>query len=136
MTLSRPQAQNGGRSEQRRSRGRRASSAGGEAGFWGVCEHVTAALRGWQVREVVRSVRLTDPQRTAFYVLVTSSLKAADVLADACPAETALTPPARMMQMQARLSAVREATAAIRPAFVQFYEALDQGQRTRFADMR
>jgi LTXXQ motif family protein len=53
----------------------------------------------------------------------------------ACPAETALTPTGRMTQMRARLSAVRQATTAIRPAFTQFYEALDQGQKVRFAAM-
>jgi hypothetical protein len=81
-------------------------------------------------------VSLSEPQRVTFYELVSSSLKAADRLAGACPAETALTPPARMALMRARLSAVREATAAIRPALTQFYEALDQGQKVRFAGMR
>ena len=33
------------------------------------------------------------------------------------------------------LAAVRAATAAIRPALVHFYEALDQGQKVRFAGM-
>jgi LTXXQ motif family protein len=72
----------------------------------------------------------------AFYELVSLSLKAADTLAGACPAETALTPPGRMKQIRARLAAVRQATTAIRPALTQFYEALDQGQKVRFAGMR
>jgi hypothetical protein len=37
--------------------------------------------------------------------------------------------------MRQRLAAVRAATAAIRPALVHFYEALDQGQKVRFAGM-
>jgi LTXXQ motif family protein len=52
-----------------------------------------------------------------------------------CPAESALTPVDRMETMRKRLAAVREATAAIRPALVRFYEALDQGQKVRFAGM-
>jgi LTXXQ motif family protein len=71
-------------------------------------------------------VRLSEPQRTAFYELVTSSLKTAETLASKCPAETALTPAVSMFEMRARLSAVRQATTAIRPAFTQFYETLDQ----------
>jgi hypothetical protein len=39
---------------------------------------------------------------------------------------------ARMKMMLARLAAVRQATATIRPAF----EALDQVQKVRFAGMR
>jgi len=38
-----------------------------------------------------------------------------------------------METMRKRLSAVRAATAAIRPALMRFYEALNQGQKVRFA---
>jgi len=87
------------------------------------------------VREIERVVRLSSAQRVAFYELVTASLKAAETLGSACPAETALTPVGRMETMRKRLAAVRAATAAIRPALVRFYEALDQGQKVRFAGM-
>jgi hypothetical protein len=99
------------------------------------CEEFAAVLRNWPVREIERDVRLSSAQRVAFYELVTSSLKAADTLASACPAESALTPVGRMDAMRQRLAAVRAATAAIRPALVHFYEALDQGQKVRFAGM-
>ncbi len=100
-----------------------------------MCEELAAALRGWPVREIERDVRLSSPQRVAFYELVTASLKAADTLGGACPAESALTPVGRMDAMRKRLAAVRAATAAIRPALTHFYEALDQGQKVRFAGM-
>jgi hypothetical protein len=99
------------------------------------CEEFAAVLRNWPVREIERDVRLSSTQRVAFYELVTASLKAADTLASACPAESALTPVGRMDAMRQRLAAVRAATAAIRPALVHFYEALDQGQKVRFAGM-
>jgi hypothetical protein len=103
---------------------------------WGaMCEEFAAVLRNWPVREIERDVRLSSTQRVAFYELVTSSLKAADTLGSACPAESALTPVGRMDAMRQRLAAVRAATAAIRPALVHFYEALDQGQKVRFAGM-
>jgi LTXXQ motif family protein len=99
------------------------------------CDEFAAVLRNWPVREIERNVRLSSTQRVAFYELVTASLKAADTLGSACPAETALTPVGRMDAMRQRLAAVRAATAAIRPALVHFYEALDQGQKVRFAGM-
>jgi LTXXQ motif family protein len=102
-------------------------------GWSGACEQFAAVLRNWPVREIERDVRLSDAQRVAFYELVTSSLKAADTLASACPADAALTPVGRMETMRKRLAAVRAATAAIRPALMHFYEALDQGQKVRFA---
>jgi LTXXQ motif family protein len=100
------------------------------------CENFVAALRGWPIREIERSVRLSETQRVAFYELVTLSLRVADTLAGACPAENALTPLGRLTQMRARLLAVRQATTAIHPTLTQFYEALDQGQKVRFAAMR
>jgi hypothetical protein len=99
------------------------------------CDEFAAVLRNWPVREIERDVRLSSTQRVAFYELVTASLKAADTLASACPAESALTPVGRMDAMRQRLAAVRAATAAIRPALMHFYEALDQGQKVRFAGM-
>ena len=141
LTLSRSQAREGDRAAERferRSRWQRVSGAhDGEANAWAsICENLTAALRGWPIHEIERRVGLSQPQRVAFYELVTSSLKVADTLASACPAETALTPPARLTLLRARLAAVRQATVAIRPALTQFYEALDQGQKVQFAEMR
>jgi hypothetical protein len=104
-------------------------------GWSGSCEELAGVLRNWPVREIERDVGLASAQRVAFYELVTSSLKAADTLANACPSEAALTPVGRMQAMRQRLSAVRAATAAIRPALLHFYEALDQGQQQRFAGM-
>src|SRR5262249_4675596 len=92
-----------------------APGGGGERG-----EELAGVLRGWPVREIERDVRLSSPQRVAFYELVTASLKAADTLGGACPAESALTPVGRMDAMRKRLAAVRAATAAIRPALAHF----------------
>ena len=142
LSLSRPQVREGDRTQQRserRSRGRGVSGAarGREANYWaGICENLAAALRGWPIREIERGVSLSETQRVAFYELVTSSLKAADTLANACPADNALTPLGRLTQMRARLLSVRQAMTAIHPALTQFYEALDPGQKVRFAAMR
>jgi hypothetical protein len=85
----------GERSDRRSPRWRAYASADRNAAAkrWdNICEQVISALRGWPVREIEGSVRLSEPQRVTFYELVTSSLKAADTLASECPAETALTP--------------------------------------------
>jgi hypothetical protein len=93
-------------------------------GWSRTCEELAAVLRNWPVREIERDVRLSSPQRVALYELVTASLKAADTLSSACPADASLTPVGRMETMRKRLAAVRAATAAIRPALARFYEAL------------
>ena len=140
LSSSGPQAREGTpqRGERRsRRRGVSAAARDGEVNMGaGICENFVAALRGWPTRQIERSVRLSETQRVAFYELVTLSLKSADTLAGACPAENALTPLGRLTQMRARLLAVRQATTAIHPALTQFYEALDPGQKVRFAAMR
>jgi LTXXQ motif family protein len=141
MTLSNAQARVGERAvkwPEQRSQGSDASvdrPAGGNR-WTDICEDLTAALRSWRISEIERGLRLSEPQRVALYELVTSSLKAAEVLAKACPAEAALTAVSRMRLLRARLAAVRQATTAIQPTLTRFYEALDQGQRVRFAEMR
>jgi LTXXQ motif family protein len=104
-------------------------------GWDGICEDSISALRGWPIQEIEGGIGLSEPQRIAFYELVISSLRAAEMLAGACPAETALTPVGRMVTLRARLDAVRTATSAIRPAFTHFYDALDEAQKVRFAEM-
>src|SRR5262249_60303883 len=97
-----------------------ARSQAAAPGWGAMCEELAAALRGWPVREIERDVRLSSAQRVAFYELVTASLKAADTLGGACPAEAALTPVGRMDAMRKRLAAGRAATAALRPALTHF----------------
>src|SRR5262249_459069 len=104
-------------------------------GWSRACEELAAVLRNWPVREIERDVRLSSPQRIAFYELVTASLHPADTLGSACPADRGVTRVERMETMRKRLAAVGAATAAIRPALARLYEALDQGQKVRFAGM-
>jgi hypothetical protein len=70
--------------------GPRPSGTGASADLDAAGEQLAAVLRTWPVCEIERDVRLSGPQRVAFYELVTASLKAADTLGSACPAETAL----------------------------------------------
>jgi len=100
-----------------------------------ICEQWAAALRDWPISRIERTIRLTETQRVALYDVVASSLKAAGTLMTSCPTEIALTPAARMETLRKRLEAVRRATEAIHPALAQFYETLDNNQKTRFAEM-
>jgi len=98
LSSSGQQAREGDRTQERgerrsRSRRRGVSTASRDRDVnlgAGICENFVAALRGWPIREIERSVRLSETQRVAFYELVTSSLKAADMLAGECPQRTRL----------------------------------------------
>ena len=133
------------------------SQAAGPA-WSAMCEELAAVLRGWPVREIERDVRLSSRQRgprdsKSAFTRVCDALCVAG-----CPSRRVLRarhrfaqgrrhaggrlsrrerapPVGRMDAMRKRLAAVRAATAAIRPALTHFYEALDQGQKVRFAGM-
>ena len=122
-----------GREDKRERRGANGGRASPPRSAGVPCEELAAALRDWPIRRIERDAGLGDVQRVALYEMVTISLKAADALA--CPAESALTPLGRLDIMRARLAAVRMAVGAIRPGLMRFYEALDQGQQQRFAQM-
>jgi hypothetical protein len=98
-----------------------------------VCERLATSLRDWPIRQMERDMQLSNPQRVALYELAIVSLKAADTLT--CPAEGALTPVGRLDTMRLRLSALRAAVNAVRPALLHFHEALDETQKQRFAQM-
>jgi hypothetical protein len=85
LTLSNVQARVDERAmEQREQRGNDERNAG--VNRWtGICERLTTALRSWPTSEIERAMRLSEPQRVAFYEFVTSSLKAAEALARAVP---------------------------------------------------
>ena len=98
LSSSGPQAREGDRTPERgerrgRRRGVSAAARDGKS-TWALEFARTSSRRCVDGRsdEIERSVRLSETQRVAFYELVTLSLKAADTLAGACPAENALTP--------------------------------------------
>ena len=83
-----------------RRRGVSAAARDGEVNMGlGICENFVAALRGWPIREIERSVRLSETQRVVSMNSLPFSLRAADTLAGICPAENALTPLGRLTQM-------------------------------------
>ena len=141
LTLSQRKAENpDGVSDRKRDRRRRssarASASPPPAGppWAGLCQDFTRALRTWPTHEIEQRVRLNETQRVAFYELVTASLKAAETLADRCPAEAPITPVRRMAVLRVSLHAVRNAATSIKPSFAQFYQALDEAQQAKFAE--
>ena len=74
----------------------------------------------------------TDVQRTHLTALQEATAKAADILKSSCPPDNARTPPARLEAVGARLDAMLQAIATVRPALDTFYNALSDEQRAGF----
>jgi hypothetical protein len=81
---------------------------------------------------MTQALKPTDAQRSALDALNEASTKAADYLKANCPAEQALTPPARVAAMEQRLNAMMEAIKIVQPALDSFYGSLTDEQKARF----
>jgi len=95
------------------SQGRSQAAAPGWSGA--MCEELAAVLRGWPVREIERDVRLSSPQRVAFYELVTASLKAADTSPPRSRPPTLSPPPAPPRARSPRSAAWTRCASALPP---------------------
>jgi hypothetical protein len=73
---------------------------------------------------MTQALKPTDAQRSALDALNEASTRAADYLKANCPAEQALTPPARVAAMEQRLNAMMEAIKIVQPALDNFYGSL------------
>jgi hypothetical protein len=99
------------------------------------CEQLEAGLRAWPIMRIEQAVQPWPRQYSAFYALAASVHHAADIIAEACPKDAALTPTGRLDEVRKKLDAVRQLTTTIRPALTHFYEQLDDRQKPRFAEV-
>jgi len=86
----------------------------------------------WPGELIERNVKPTDAQRASLAELQNAATKAADILKSSCPPQDALTPPARLTAVSARLDAMLQAIGTIRPALDNFYNGLSDEQKAAF----
>ena len=79
------------------------------------------------------TIRPTDAQKPEMDALRAAATKAETIMRAACPAagDDDRSPPARLAQMEKRVTAMAEALKTVRPAFDALYAKLDDKQRDR-----
>lgn len=105
----------------------------GAGAMWGggMCNPRAAGLAEWRAERIDRLVRPTDAQRPKLEELRKASARAAEIISAACPTDVPSSPLARMELMEKRMTAMLEAVKVVRPAFAEFYNALDANQQSR-----
>jgi LTXXQ motif family protein len=105
----------------------------GPGGMWGggMCSPRGAGLAEWRVARIDRLVRPTDAQRPKLEELRKASVRAGEIIAAACPTDIPQSPVARLELMEKRMNAMLEALKVVRPAFTEFYNALDANQQSQ-----
>jgi hypothetical protein len=96
-----------------------------------MCGEDTQDIAGLPIDRIQQALNLSDDQRKALDDLGNASVKAAQMIRDACPKDVASTAPARLEAMQARLEAMISAVRLVEPPLDHFYGILTDEQKQR-----
>jgi hypothetical protein len=96
------------------------------------CSTEKAGLSNLAVNRIEQAVRPNDVQGAALDRLDAALEKAVDILRDACPNVTPMTPVGRLEVMQRRVQALLAAANEVRPALEEFYASLSDEQKAKF----
>lgn len=91
-----------------------------------------AGLVDLPMQEIEQAVRPQGDQREKFDRLSLAASSAVELLQAACPDTIALTPSARLEQMEKRLDALAQAANTVQPALADFYASLTNEQKAQF----
>jgi hypothetical protein len=96
-----------------------------------MCGEESRDIAGLPIDQIQQTLELNDAQRAALDELANASVKAAQDIKAACPTQPALTAPARLAAMQARIEAMISAVETVQPPLQKFYDLLNDEQRAR-----
>ena len=97
-----------------------------------MCGDDSRDVAGVPVDEIQNAVNPDKKQVAALDELGNASVKAAQIVKASCPADIALTAPARIDNMKQRIDAMIEAVATVRKPLENFYGMLSDEQKARF----
>jgi LTXXQ motif family protein len=96
-----------------------------------MCGEDSRDLAGIPIDQVRHALQLDNEQSAALDALADASAEAARIIKAACPSDVALTAPARLAAMQARVEAMFRAARVVEPVLDKFYGMLSDEQKAR-----
>ncbi len=96
-----------------------------------MCGADTKEVAGYPIDRIQQLVSPNDQQRAALDDLANASVKAAQIIKQACPTAVSFTPTGRLEAMQARLEAMAQAIDVVRGPLDRFYATLTDEQKAR-----
>jgi LTXXQ motif family protein len=100
-------------------------------GFSALCNPRAATQAAWGVDQIEKLVNPTGPQQATLAELRTAVTKAADTSTGVCPAQIPRSAQERLVFLEKRLAALREAVHIVVPAFEAFHASLNGEQKAR-----
>jgi hypothetical protein len=96
------------------------------------CGAAPPAALQWPTAEIEARLHPNDTQRASLEALQNAGATAADMLKASCPAEDAMTPPARLAAAGKRLDVMLQAVKQVAAALEDFYATLSDEQKAQF----
>jgi len=97
-----------------------------------ICSGEAKGVTDFAIQKIADQISPDQNQQALLDELKAASVKAVDIMQDACPTELSSTPTGRLAAMRSRVDAMLRAVEVIRPALDKFYDSLSDEQRERF----
>jgi hypothetical protein len=96
-----------------------------------MCGDDTREVASWPIDRIQQLIMPTDAQRMALDDLGNASVKAAQIIKNACPTVIAFTPTGRLGAMQQRIEAMKQAVDMVREPIERLYGLLTDEQKAQ-----
>jgi LTXXQ motif family protein len=96
-----------------------------------MCGEDDRDIAGLPIDQLQQAILPNETQRAALDELANASVKAAQDIKTACPADIALTAPSRLAHMQQRIEAMIAAVDTVQPPLEKFYALLNDEQKAK-----
>lgn len=103
----------------------------GRHGFGAMCNPGASGFAEWRADRIADLVKLTDAQRSKFDEFKAASVKAAEVMRNACQTDVPTTIVGRTEAMEKRMDTMLQAIKTMRPALEAFYATLSDEQKVK-----
>jgi len=97
-----------------------------------ICTGQAQGITDFAIDKIAQQVQPDQHQQALLDQLKEASVKAVNIMQDACPTDLPSTPTGRLDGMATRVNAMLQAVQTVRPALDTFYQALNDEQRERF----
>jgi hypothetical protein len=97
-----------------------------------ICSGQAQGITDFSIDKIVQQVQPDQKQQALLDQLKDATIKAVNIMQDACPTDLPSTPTGRFDAMLTRVNAMLQAVRTVRPSLDDFYRSLNDEQRERF----
>ncbi len=97
-----------------------------------ICSGQAQGIADFSIDKIAQQVQPDRKQQALLDQLKDASVRAVNIMQDACPTDLPSTPTGRFEAMLMRVNAMLKAVRTVRPALNDFYQSLSDEQRERF----